>query len=109
MSMATRTETQSPALHVADSHDLLIRVQGARENNPIILRSAHRYSPNVGEEVFSEVHLCAFGSFASSRTRHAHPRANPNHLASKIRGAHLSLKTLTMLGVSTVTCGSMTW
>src|SRR5215216_5923967 len=31
MSMATRTETQSPALHVADSHDLLIREQGARE------------------------------------------------------------------------------
>ncbi len=32
MSMATRTDTQSPALHVADSHDLL-RVHGARENN----------------------------------------------------------------------------
>jgi len=32
MSMATRTDTQSPALHVADSHDL-IRVQGARVNN----------------------------------------------------------------------------
>ena len=32
MSMATRTDTQSPALHSADSHDL-IRVQGARENN----------------------------------------------------------------------------
>jgi excinuclease UvrABC ATPase subunit len=32
MRMATRTGTQSPALHVADSHDL-IRVQGARENN----------------------------------------------------------------------------
>ncbi|EIV92529.1 hypothetical protein FraQA3DRAFT_2106 [Frankia sp. QA3] len=32
MSMATRTDTRSPALHVADSHDL-IRVQGARENN----------------------------------------------------------------------------
>ena len=32
MSMATRTETQAPALHVADSHDL-IRVQGARVNN----------------------------------------------------------------------------
>ncbi|HEX6576825.1 MAG TPA: excinuclease ABC subunit UvrA, partial [Jiangellaceae bacterium] len=30
--MATRTLTQSPALHGADSHDL-IRVQGARENN----------------------------------------------------------------------------
>jgi len=32
MSMATRTDTQSPALHVADSRDL-IRVQGARQNN----------------------------------------------------------------------------
>jgi excinuclease UvrABC ATPase subunit len=32
MSTATRTDTQSPALHGADSHDL-IRVQGARVNN----------------------------------------------------------------------------
>src|SRR5262244_4582904 len=32
MSMATRTDTQPLALHVADSHDL-IRVHGARENN----------------------------------------------------------------------------
>jgi excinuclease UvrABC ATPase subunit len=32
MSNATRTNTQSPSLHVADSHDL-IRVQGARVNN----------------------------------------------------------------------------
>ena len=32
MSMATSTDTQPPALHDADSHDL-IRVQGARENN----------------------------------------------------------------------------
>jgi excinuclease UvrABC ATPase subunit len=32
MSTATGTDTQSPALHVADSHDL-IRVYGARENN----------------------------------------------------------------------------
>ena len=30
--MATRTDTKSPALHDADSHDL-IRVQGARMNN----------------------------------------------------------------------------
>jgi hypothetical protein len=30
MSMATRTDTHSPALHVAESHDL-IRVHGARE------------------------------------------------------------------------------
>ena len=32
MSTATRTDTQSPALHPADSHDL-IRVHGARVNN----------------------------------------------------------------------------
>src|SRR5258707_3491685 len=32
MSVATRTDTQSPGLHAADSHDL-IRVHGARENN----------------------------------------------------------------------------
>ncbi|MGH3607983.1 MAG: hypothetical protein ACRDRD_07830, partial [Pseudonocardiaceae bacterium] len=32
MSMATSTDTQLPALHVADSHDL-IRVQGACANN----------------------------------------------------------------------------
>jgi excinuclease UvrABC ATPase subunit len=32
MSMATRTDTQSPALHVAESHDL-IRVQGACADN----------------------------------------------------------------------------
>src|SRR4026209_349343 len=32
MSMTTRPDTQSPALHAADSHDL-IRVQGARVNN----------------------------------------------------------------------------
>ena len=32
MSMATRTDTQSPALHLADGHDL-IRVHGARVNN----------------------------------------------------------------------------
>jgi hypothetical protein len=51
MSMATRTDTHSPALRVADSHDL-IRVHGARENNPKILRSArgaHRYSPKCPE------------------------------------------------------------
>jgi excinuclease UvrABC ATPase subunit len=32
MTTATRTDTPSPALHAADSHDL-IRVHGARENN----------------------------------------------------------------------------
>src|ERR687894_3243734 len=32
MTTATRTDTQAPALHVADTHDL-IRVHGARVNN----------------------------------------------------------------------------
>ncbi len=32
MSMATRTDVEAPALHVADRHDL-IRVLGARVNN----------------------------------------------------------------------------
>src|SRR3712207_4628050 len=67
MSMATRTDTQSPALHVADSHDL-IRVRGARENNPIILRSARgaqRYSPKSSEEEFCELRL--YGVLRSSR------------------------------------------
>jgi excinuclease UvrABC ATPase subunit len=32
MSKATRTDTQSPALHVADNHDM-VRVHGARVNN----------------------------------------------------------------------------
>src|SRR6478736_4777388 len=32
MSMAATTDTQGPAPHIADTHDL-IRVQGARENN----------------------------------------------------------------------------
>ena len=32
MSTVPRTDTQPPALHVSDSHDL-IRVHGARENN----------------------------------------------------------------------------
>src|SRR3989442_12213234 len=32
MSIASRTDAQSPALHVADRHDL-IRVEGARVNN----------------------------------------------------------------------------
>jgi hypothetical protein len=55
--MVARAGTRSPALHVADSLDL-IRVHGARENNPIILRSArgdHRYSAVCVEGVFSEV------------------------------------------------------
>ncbi len=59
MSMATRADTQSPSLHVADGHDL-IRVHGARENNPIILRSArgaYRYSPKCPEVTFSEVRV----------------------------------------------------
>ena len=78
MSMATRTDTQSPALHVADSHDL-IRVRGARENNPIILRSArgaHRYSPKCPERL-SEKGSCgtqlAFGRVLKPPKRSENP------------------------------------
>jgi hypothetical protein len=43
MSTATRTDPQSAALHVADSHDL-IRVQGARVNN---LKDLQRRDPEA--------------------------------------------------------------
>jgi hypothetical protein len=66
MSMATSTNTQSPALHVADSHDL-IRVQGARERPdnitqcavPIAIHpSAQKWnSANFALTDFSDVHL----------------------------------------------------
>ncbi len=51
MSTATRTDTQSPELHVADSHDL-IRVQGARENN---LKDIHVEIPKRRLTVFTGV------------------------------------------------------
>src|SRR5918992_418656 len=49
--MATKTDTQSPALHVADSHDL-IREQGARENN---LKDLHVEIPKRRLTVFTGV------------------------------------------------------
>ncbi len=42
--MATKTVTESPALYVADRHDV-IRVQGARENN---LKGVTIEIPNAG-------------------------------------------------------------
>src|SRR5919112_214887 len=51
MSTATRTDTQSPALHNADSHDL-IRVQGARVNN---LKDLHVELPKRRLTVFTGV------------------------------------------------------
>jgi excinuclease ABC A subunit len=51
MSTATRTDTQSPALHVADSHDL-IRVRGARVNN---LKDLHVEIPKRRLTVFTGV------------------------------------------------------
>src|SRR6202162_1736722 len=51
MSMPTRTDTQPPALHVADSHDL-IRVHGARENN---LKNVSLESPKRRLTVFTGV------------------------------------------------------
>ena len=46
-----RTDTQSPALHIADSHDL-IRVQGARENN---LKALSVEIPKRRQTVFTGV------------------------------------------------------
>jgi excinuclease UvrABC ATPase subunit len=51
MSTATKTNTQSSALHVADSHDL-IRVLGARENN---LKDVHVEIPKRRLTVFTGV------------------------------------------------------
>jgi excinuclease UvrABC ATPase subunit len=51
MSTATRTDTQPPVRHVADSHDL-IRVQGARENN---LKDIHLELPKRRLTVFTGV------------------------------------------------------
>ncbi len=51
MSTATRTDTQSPAVHVADSHDL-IRVRGARVNN---LKDLHVEIPKRRLTVFTGV------------------------------------------------------
>jgi excinuclease UvrABC ATPase subunit len=51
MSTATRTDTQAPVRHVADSHDL-IRVQGARENN---LKDIHLELPKRRLTVFTGV------------------------------------------------------
>jgi hypothetical protein len=56
--MTTRTDRQSPALHVADSHDL-IRVHGARENN---LKDVSVELPKRRLTVFTGV----FGSGKSS-------------------------------------------
>src|SRR6202166_1723889 len=58
MTMSTRTDTQSPAPHVADSHDL-IRVHGARVNN---LKDISVEVPKRRRDAFTGV----FGSGKSS-------------------------------------------
>src|SRR5215216_6166564 len=70
MSMATRTDTQSPAPHVADSHDL-IRVHGARENN---LKSVSVEIPKRRLTVFTGVSgsgksSLVFGTIAAESQR----------------------------------------
>ena len=51
MGMATRTDAHPPAVHVADSHEL-IRVQGARENN---LKDVSVEIPKRRQTVFTGV------------------------------------------------------
>jgi excinuclease UvrABC ATPase subunit len=68
--MATMTDTQSPALHVADSHDL-IRVHGARENN---LRDVNVEIPKRRLTVFTGVSgsgksSLVFGTIAAESQR----------------------------------------
>jgi excinuclease UvrABC ATPase subunit len=70
MSMATRTDPQSPALHVADSHDL-IRVHGARVNN---LKDVSVEIPKRRLTVFTGVSgsgksSLAFGTIAAESQR----------------------------------------
>ncbi|HET9255529.1 MAG TPA: excinuclease ABC subunit UvrA [Pseudonocardiaceae bacterium] len=68
--MATRTDTPSPAPHVADSHDV-IRVQGARENN---LKDVSVEIPKRRLTVFTEVSgsgksSLVFGTIAAESQR----------------------------------------
>ena len=56
MSTVTSSDTQSSALHVADSHDL-IRVLGARENN---LKDVSVAIPKRRLTVFTGEHLGAY-------------------------------------------------
>jgi excinuclease UvrABC ATPase subunit len=70
MSTSTRTDPQSPALHVADSHDL-IRVHGARVNN---LQDVHVEIPKRRLTVFTGVSgsgksSLVFGTIAAESQR----------------------------------------
>jgi excinuclease UvrABC ATPase subunit len=70
MGMATRTNTQSPAVHAADSHDL-IRVHGARVNN---LKDVSVEIPKRRLTVFTGVSgsgksSLAFGTIAAESQR----------------------------------------
>jgi excinuclease UvrABC ATPase subunit len=70
MSMATSTHTQSPAPHIADSHDL-IRVHGARVNN---LKDVHIEIPKRRLTVFTGVSgsgksSLVFGTIAAESQR----------------------------------------
>jgi ABC-type phosphate transport system ATPase subunit len=64
MSMATRTDTQSPALHIADRHDL-IRVHGARVNN---LKDVSIEIPKRRLTVFTGVSGSARALWCSARS-----------------------------------------
>jgi excinuclease UvrABC ATPase subunit len=67
MSMATMTETQSPALHAADGHDL-IRVHGARVNN---LKDVSIEIPKRRLTVFTGVSGSGKSSLSSPPDQHS--------------------------------------
>jgi hypothetical protein len=88
MSMATRTNTQSPAPHVADSHDL-IRVQGARENN---LKDVSVEIPKRQLMVFTGVSGSGKSVHAPRSASPCSPEAGPRSRARRI--VSLSSRTL---------------
>src|SRR5687767_6473028 len=81
MSMATRTDTQSPALHVADSHDL-IRVQDAREQPDNITQCARCPSP------FTQ--LPGRGILRTSPRRRSKKFVTISHIQAPAKITHLS-------------------
>ena len=94
MSMPTRTDTRSPALHGAGSHDL-IRVQGAHENSlkdvsVEIPKPARRTVLHVTSSPASEQRLRDLAWLRRVRDRIDREYAQPLDVEALARGAHMS-------------------